>query len=209
MARAHADKNVIEIREMIRREAAHHAKVKKDLYNFTRRVHRYWKRIAPVGDPSGLRYEDNFGGPLPSHWKQRDDEAGSYKAGIVMRKSKYIAGFPSYKVSATDYKSHWIEYGTGGDTPTPEFACRQKVVTRFAAVKGVEVGMSGVDQPFSSTVKRAKKRGEKLEKVPRRRGATRLSVSGTPEGKPARKGKGYEPIDIARDNKWKGSSGVA
>lgn len=216
MAQAKVDKNVYQISSIIKRKAAENAKIQKDLRNFTRRVHRYWKRIAPVGDPTGARYEDNFGGPLPPHWKQRDDQAGSYKAGIVMRvrARKTKSGFPAYQVAATDDKSHWIEYGTGGDTPTPEFACRQRVVTRFSAMGNVEMGTSGVNEPWTKTMEGGwAKEGKRSQtaipdkKEPRLKGGTKLTLTGTPEGKPARKGRGYDPIDNQRDNKYRRGAG--
>lgn len=181
---ARINRSRLDIERMIDERARADAKTKKDLMLFSRKVHRYWRRIAPVGDPSGQRYRDNFGGPLPKHWSQTDDEAGAYRAGIVSRRGKKINGFPSRVIAATDYKSHWIEYGTGGKTPTPEFACRQRTATRFGAMGRVSMRESGVNiNPFT--------------KKPRKRGVTGLMLSGTPEGKPARFGRGYTDIPEA------------
>lgn len=134
-----------EIMSRIDRAARDHAKVNKEIVLFSRKVWRYWRRIAPVGDATGARYVENFGGPLPKHWRQTDDKAGSYRAGIVNRKGKKVNSFTSRVIAATDYKSHWIEYGTGGDTPTPEFACRARTVARFAAERGVKVKTGAVN----------------------------------------------------------------
>ena len=176
---AKLDKSHQQIALMIETRARADSKARRELLLFSRKVHRYWRRIAPVGDPTGKRYEDNFGGPLPKHWSQTDDEAGNYKAGIVNRRGKKIYGFPSRVIAATDYKSHWIEYGTGGRTPTPEFACRQRTATRFGAMGGVSARKGNVDTNRKS-------------KVSRRRGITGLELSGSPMGKPARRGSGYE-----------------
>lgn len=191
---AKVDKSATEIKFMIDRRARTEAQVRKDLLLFSRKVHRYWRKIAPVGDPSGLRYEKNFGGPLPKHWQQTDPNAGSYRAGIINRKGPRINGWPSRKISATDWKSHWIEYGTGGDTPTPEFAPRQRTATRFGAMGRVTMRESGVNvNPKTGR--------------PRMTGVTALELSGTPEGKPARFGKGYSSADTSPVSG--GESGVA
>ena len=142
------------------------AKALKELELFSRKVHRYWRRIAPVGDPTGQRY-------LSSTWTylKPDTTAGSYKAGIVLRRKK-VNGWPVRVIAATDHKSHWIEYGTGGDTPTPEFACRQRTATRFGAMGGVNARKGMVDKK-------------------RRVGVTSIGIN-APMGKVARRGQGYE-----------------
>lgn len=178
MARTKVDKSSLEIEMMIDRRARNDAKVRKDLLLLGRKVHRYWRRIAPVGDPSGARYVENFGGPLPKHWQQNDPKAGSYKAGIIHRRGKKVNGFPTRVISATDWKSHWIEYGTGGDTPTPEFACRQRTATRFGAMGKVAMRIANVNMNRKSGVAKS-------------RGAVGLDISGTPEGKVG-KSSGYE-----------------
>lgn len=181
--RVKVDASVTEIQGKIVARARRHAKAEKELLLFSRKVTRYWKRIAPVGDPTGARYEENFGGPLPAHWSQTDDEAGAYKAGIVNRKYGLIGGWPARVVEATDYKSGWIEYGTGGDTPTPEFACRQRTATRFGAMRGATEVWDSVDGP-----RKARKAGKG-----RREGVTRINVDpdSVRSGKPARKSRGF------------------
>ena len=157
-----ADTISIELKEsnaqivnILTRQARESAGARKELLLFSRRVHRYWRRIAPVGDVTGARYEENFGGPLPRHWQQTDPTAGAYKGGIVNRKGRRINGFPSRVIAATDYKSHWIEYGTGGDTPTPEFAPRQRTATRFGALVGVNSVRRNVNTNRKTRVSRA------------------------------------------------------
>lgn len=193
MARTRVDveTTVTEIQGYIVARARRHAKAEKELLLFSRKVHRYWKRIAPVGDPTGARYVENFGGPLPKHWSQTDDEAGAYKAGIQNNKYGLIGGYPARIIEATDYKSHWIEYGTGGDTPTPEFACRQRTATRFGAMRSVSETWDSVDGP-----RKDRKAGKG-----RREGITRLDID--PDSvrgdKPGRKTRGFRaPGDTAR-----------
>ena len=179
--RVRVGKSSPEIARVLTQNAQESAEIRKELYLFSRKVWRYWRRIAPVGDSTGARYVENFGGPLPKHWSQTDDEAGSYRAGIVNRKGPKINGFPSRTIAATDYKSHWIEYGTGGKTPTPEFAPRQRTATRFSSLSGVTPRIGGVNRP-----------GKK--KLPRMSGVTGLGLSANPSG---RRGKtsGYQPFE--------------
>lgn len=185
------DASVTDIQAKIVARARRQAKAEKELLLFSRRVHRYWKRIAPVGDPTGARYVENFGRPLPKHWSQTDDEAGAYKAGITNRKFGLIRGYPARIIEATDYKSHWIEYGTGGDTPTPEFACRQRTATRFGAMPSVSEMWDSVDGP----------RKERKQGKGRREGITRLTIESDSvrSERPARKSRGFrDPGDTAR-----------
>lgn len=195
------DTPVIQIQAKIVARARRHAKAEKELLLFSRRVHRYWKRIAPVGDPSGARYVENFGGPLPKHWSQTDDEAGAYKAGITNRSYGLIRGYPARIIEATDYKSHWIEYGTGGDTPTPEFACRQRTATRFGAMRGVSETWDSVDGP----------RKERRAGRGRREGITRLDID--PDvvrgEKPARKSRGFRKPGETAALRMKSQGGAA
>lgn len=171
MARVKIDKSTPEIEAQLVIRARNHAKATRELELFSRKVYRYWRRIAPVGDPTGQRYlSDTW------TWLKPDENAGSYKAGIVLRR-KREAGWPIREIAATDYKSHWIEYGTGGPTPTPEFACRQKTATRFGAMGGVNPRKELVDKG-------------------RRIGVRGLSVS-SPSGKPRRRGLGYEKPEAA------------
>lgn len=186
LRKADVEPDAAEIHRMLvnklRRSGEAHLQVKL----LARKVHRYWKRIAPVGDPTGARYVENFGGPLPKHWQQVDANAGDYKAGIIMeRVTKKRGGVPAYKIAATDYKSHWIEYGTGGDTPTPEFAVRQRVALRFGAAAGVSKVTDKVDRPWKKTIDYARTRGvdvsrkkQDIKDRRRRIGVTKLLVTG-------------------------------
>lgn len=184
VARSRVKESPSQIQAMLFNRARDDAALRHELWLFSRRVHKYWRRIAPVGDPSGARYENKFGGPLPKHWNQTDSNAGAYKAGIVNRKGKPDSrGLPTRNISATDHKSHWIEYGTGGSTPTPEFACRQRTATRFGAMGGVSRKVE--------TVNRSPRRGGLGD----RSGIRNLNISGSrPSGKPGRPGT-YDPVD--------------
>ena len=56
-------------------------------------------------------------------------DEGAYAAGIkVTQRARRGKG----KVAATDYKSHWIEDGTGGETPTAEHAVMARTAARYA-----------------------------------------------------------------------------
>lgn len=179
MAQVRVEESNAEIAAMITRYAQRNSEVRREILNFSRRVHRYWRRVSPMGDISGARYEENFGGPLPKHWQQTDPNAGDYKAGVVNRRGRKINGFPSRVIAATDYKSHWIEYGTGGKTPTPEFAPRQRTATRFGAMSGVASLRRNVNR----------NRGTKVAKAS---GVVGLDVGVGVSGR-AGKARGYEP----------------
>lgn len=179
MAQVGVQESNVQIATIIGRYAENNAQVRREILNFSRRVHRYWRRVSPMGDITGARYEENFGGPLPKHWQKTDPNAGDYKAGIVNRRGRKINGFPSRVIAATDYKSHWIEYGTGGDTPTPEFAPRQRTATRFGAMTGV------------SSLRRNVNRNRRT-KVSKASGVVGLDVQVGVGGKPG-KATGYEP----------------
>ena len=68
----------------------------------------------------------------------------------MFKKKFTVDGMPARRVGATDFKAHWIEYGTGSDkkgdspryvptlgvqvgkdTPTPAFAPRAKTAAHF------------------------------------------------------------------------------
>jgi hypothetical protein len=108
-----------ELEEMIRSEAAVNSALNDFMEN---EVVPYWKSVSPVGD------------------SRVDDEAGAYRASVkVTKKAKRGRG----AVGATDYKAHWIEYGTGEPFPTPEFAPREKTAAHFGgdAKGGITTGV--------------------------------------------------------------------
>jgi len=64
-------------------------------------------------------------------WKNHPDtpvDSGAYAASIkIVRKARYGKG----AVAATDYKAHWIEFGTGEPGPTQAFGVAEKVARKF------------------------------------------------------------------------------
>jgi len=56
---------------------------------------------------------------------------GRYGAGIKVRKRPDENGLPVRRVVATDFKSHWIEYGTGEPGPTKASAPMEKAANAF------------------------------------------------------------------------------
>jgi hypothetical protein len=58
-------------------------------------------------------------------------KTGDYAAGIKVRQGKPVAGMSCYKVVATDFKSHWVEFGTGDPGPTKERAPMGKAAYHF------------------------------------------------------------------------------
>jgi hypothetical protein len=106
-----------EIEEEIRLKVRKDAEVKRNLDIEAKKVQEYWRSISPV-------------------------RTGAYAASIKIRKGRPVDGMPTAVVIATDYKAHWIEYGTkndpvgthsrfGPDTPTPAFAPRAKTAIHF------------------------------------------------------------------------------
>ncbi|MGV0717853.1 HK97 gp10 family phage protein [Mycolicibacterium sp. XJ662] len=67
---------------------------------------RYWRAVAPVDE-------------------------GDYRDSIHVRPRHDHNRLPATKVVATDWKSSFIEFGTGGESPTPEFAPRGQTQIHF------------------------------------------------------------------------------
>lgn len=65
---------------------------------------------------------------------------GEYAASIKVRKLPDIGGLPMRRVVATDFKSHWIEFGTGEPGPTAASAPMEKAANAFGGtLDGVTV----------------------------------------------------------------------
>lgn len=113
-----------DLKKMIREDAVVNAGINEFMAN---EVVPYWKSVSPVGDPAV------------------DDEAGAYRASVkVTKKAKNGVGY----VGATNYKAHWIEYGTGEPYPTPEFAPAQKTAAHFGGtIKGIKATDSAKGEP--------------------------------------------------------------
>ncbi len=76
------------------------------------------------------------------HWKFKEApvDEGRYAASIKVRKGKANFGLPSRRVTASDYKAHWLEYGTGEPGPTTAYAPGEKTAMHFGGTldDGVE-----------------------------------------------------------------------
>lgn len=78
----------------------------------------YWKSVAPV-------------------------DSGRYAASIkVTRKAKGGRGV----VKATDFKAHWVEYGTAAPGPTKAAAPAEKTAIHFGGTLEGGIGAEGDDQ---------------------------------------------------------------
>lgn len=98
----------------IDREMATNPEVLSEITALANAAEAYWKSIAPVGDPA------------------TDPDSGSYKDSIKTKIMRGRNGLPFARIEASDYKAHWIEYGTGDPYPTPEFACMRMTKAMFA-----------------------------------------------------------------------------
>lgn len=88
--------------EAVRRQA----ELEADVQEFAEKVRDHARREAPV-------------------------DTGRYAAGIKVRRAKPANGLPARQVVATDFKSHWIEFGTGKPGPTDEHAPMGKTAHHF------------------------------------------------------------------------------
>lgn len=79
-------------------------------------VQAYWKSIAPVGTRTHT---------LKSGYV---DEPGDYRDSIVVKYRKDHEGRLEARVVATDYKAHWLEYGS---VHNKEGAYAQRTVDHF------------------------------------------------------------------------------
>lgn len=96
-----------EIEAEIRSQLAAQLELKEGLDQFANQVRDYWRSIAKV-------------------------DTGEYAASIkVYKKYLLVNGMPGKRVAATDFKAHWIEYGTGEPGPTKAYAPRAKTAAHF------------------------------------------------------------------------------
>lgn len=96
-----------EILREIMEQAQKAAEVKQGLDEFAGLVQEYWRQQSPVDD-------------------------GEYAASVqVYKKKMTVNGMPARRVGATDFKAHWIEFGTGQPGPTQAFAPRAKTAAHF------------------------------------------------------------------------------
>lgn len=103
--------NEREIRDEIERQIRRAAEVRQAADRVADEAVVYAKSIAPV-------------------------DTGDYAASIGKRKLPPVNGMPRRRVIATDFKAHWIEYGTGEPYPTEEAAVFQKTARHFGGTMG-------------------------------------------------------------------------
>lgn len=59
-------------------------------------------------------------------------DSGKYAASVkTMRQFRTADGWPAIRIGATDFKAHWIEYGTGDPGPTNAWAPRAKTAANY------------------------------------------------------------------------------
>jgi len=96
-----------EIAAQILAAAQKAAEVREGLNEFAQQVQDYWRSVSPVDD-------------------------GPYAASVkVFRRNLTVDGMPAKRVGATDFKAHWIEFGTGEPGPTKADAPRAKTAVHF------------------------------------------------------------------------------
>jgi len=106
-----------EIEAQIYAQATASAQTRQELQKLAVQVRDYWRSVSPVDD-------------------------GKYAASVQVFKRKFTyKGMPGVGVGATDFKAHWIEYGTGDPGPTEVFAPRAKTAAHFG---GDETLVEGV-----------------------------------------------------------------
>lgn len=85
-------------------------------------------------------------------WESIWDEVGphpyetdTYRSSLQVTYETKPSGYFNGVVRTRDRKAFWLEYGTGGSTPTPEFAPARKTVDRLNGTRGS--GESAPGQP--------------------------------------------------------------
>lgn len=83
-----------------------------------------------------------FAEEVRDHWRYQEApvDTGHYAASIKVRKLPSKNGLPMRRVTATDFKAHWIEYGTGEPGPTKAYAPGEKTAHHFGGTldEGIE-----------------------------------------------------------------------
>jgi hypothetical protein len=96
-----------EIEVQIYAQAQQSAAVRQELDKLANSVKDYWRSVSPIDD-------------------------GVYAASVKVYRRKFTyKGMPGVGVGATDFKAHWIEYGTGEPGPTSAMAPRAKTAAHF------------------------------------------------------------------------------
>lgn len=78
-------------------------------------------------------YLDRFALEVRDYWRSQSPvDEGKYAASVkVYSKYLLVDGMPGKRVGATDWKAHFIEYGTGEPGPTKAHAPRAKTAAHF------------------------------------------------------------------------------
>lgn len=114
--------NEQQIRDEIREQAMRQAEINEYLEKFAVDVRDYWRSQSPIDE-------------------------GKYAASVqVYSKKLTVDGMPAKRVGATDFKAHWIEFGTGDPAPTPAFAPRAKTAAHFGGDE-TQPNSIGIDLP--------------------------------------------------------------
>lgn len=79
---------------------------------------------------SGL---DAMATEVRDYWRSQSPvDEGAYAASVkVYDRYLMVDGMPGRRVGATDFKAHWIEFGTGNPGPTDAVAPRAKTAAHF------------------------------------------------------------------------------
>lgn len=119
-----------QLRDDIRAQLAAQLDLKNGLDRMAEEVRDYWRSQSPVDE-------------------------GEYAASVkVFRKYLMVDGMPGKRVGATDFKAHWIEYGTGQPGPTKASAPRAKTAAHFGGDES-KVNAILVDENLSDAQRRA------------------------------------------------------
>ncbi len=119
-----------QLEQEIRTQLAAQQELKDGIDQLAENVKEYWRSVSPVGD-------------------------GDYAASVKVFKNYILVdGMPGRRVGATDFKAHWIEYGTGDPGPTDAFAPRAKTAAHFGGDES-KVDAIVVDENLSAVQRTA------------------------------------------------------
>jgi hypothetical protein len=112
---------------------------------------------AQIGAQLELRNGlDQMGDAVKDYWRSVSPvDDGQYAASVrVFRRYLMVDGMPGVRVGATDFKAHWIEFGTGEPGPTKAVAPRAKTAAHFGGDES-EVNAVIADDDLSEANRRA------------------------------------------------------
>ena len=99
---------------------------------------------------------DQMGKAVRDYWRSQSPvDDGEYAASVkVYKKYLMVNGMPGVRVGATDFKAHWIEFGTGEPGPTKAYAPRAKTCAHFGGDES-RVDAIVVDENLSDAQRKA------------------------------------------------------